>query len=63
MEIKFDVGTEKICAKGLAAGLGRIPGEALRIVTLANGSSYYATQKKASFYLMFNLVAFSQQKV
>ena len=39
-EKKVDVRTEKNCAKGLATGLGRIPGEALRIVTLANGSSY-----------------------
>ena len=37
---KADVRTEKNCTKGLATGLGRIPGEALRIVTLANGSSY-----------------------
>ena len=40
MRKKVDVRTEKNCAKGLATGLGRIPGEALRIVTLANGSSY-----------------------
>ena len=37
---KADVGTEKNGTKGLATGLERIPGEALRIVTLANGSSY-----------------------
>ena len=36
---KVDVGTEKNCAKGLATGLRRIPGEALRIITLANGNS------------------------
>ena len=41
MRKKADVRTEKNGAKGLATGLKRIPGKALRIVTLANGSSYY----------------------
>ena len=36
----FNGGTEKNSAQGLATGLGRIPGEALRIITEANGSSY-----------------------
>ena len=40
MRKTVNVGTEKNCTKGLVTGLGRTPGEALRIVTLANGSSY-----------------------
>ena len=37
----MDGGTEKNRAKGLVTALGGMLGEALQIITSANGSSYY----------------------
>ena len=42
MQKKMDGGTEKNRAKGLVTALGRMLGEALQIITSANGSSYAA---------------------
>ena len=37
----FNRGTEKNCGKGLVTGVGRIPGEAVPVITETNGGSYF----------------------
>ena len=55
---KLDGGTEKNSTKGLVTSLGRIPGEALRVITETNGSRYFTLS--IDTHLRIELLLFGQ---